>query len=87
MKTNKPIKAVVNEGWVYHPNRQDYEDEQARQNMMMEGLPDSLIETLLLEALAFHEIDPENPKVRMNIETVVGALILKTLAESGIAVK
>ena len=86
MKPDKPIKAVVNEGWVYHPNRQDYEDEQDRQKAMREGLPDSLIETLLLEALALHKTDPENPAIRMNIETVVGALLLKTLAEKGIAV-
>lgn len=74
---------AVDTGMVFHPTREDWEKELERREQWKQAT-DPMLELALREALVLYEFDPENPKIKKNIELVVGALILRALDEAGL---
>jgi len=74
---------AVDTGMVFHPTREDWEKELERREQWKQAT-DPMLELALREALVLYEFDPENPKIKKNIELVVGVLILRALDEAGL---
>lgn len=74
---------AVNTGMEFHPTREDWEKELERREPWKQAT-DPMLELALREALVLYEFDPENPKIKKNIELVVGVLILRALDEAGL---
>ena len=85
MTDNKPIVAV-DTGMEFHPTLEDWEAELKRREEWKQAT-DPMLELALREALVLYEFDPENPKIKKNIELVVMVLILRELDKAGLVVR